>query len=287
MSDRWFSGYALDKEDRAYLKSVVREMPSACKSFSIPDMVDPWQVSPDLTPTEDQGQLGSCAGNSLSDCGEFCAHVATGEVVQFSRIFCYLGAQKMDGISGDNGSTLSGGTKLVSQYGMCLESTLPYPRSYPSGGWKSIPPQAWDEAKRFKLLGAIDINEVDAIRQFIGSGSGLIHIGIAWDSSMEPRNGFIERFAPGSNYGGHAVCIAGYVPDEVAKKKSPEGYWLILKNSWGRRWGVNGRCYLSVKAAADMLKHKFTVMVGRSDMSVPKPRPVPVDWTKPDKGMIA
>lgn len=280
-------GYAIDKEDRAFLRSIVREMPLACRSFSVPDMVDPWKIDPDLNPTEDQLQIGACQGNSPSDCVEFCAHIETGSVVQISRMFCYLGSQKMDGISGDNGSTLSGGTKLLKDVGACLESVFPYPQSYPRNGWKAIPQAAWDEAKKFKMNGAIDIKEVGEIRQFIGSGGGLIQIGIPWYSGLEPQNGFITQFAPGSNYGGHAVCFAGYVPDEVVKRKSSAGYWLILKNSWGKRWGINGRAYVSVEAAAAMLKHKFTVMVGRSDLETPRPRPVPVDWTKPDKGMIA
>jgi C1A family cysteine protease len=284
---KWFSGYAIEQEDREFLKSHLTKMSSALKSYAIPEMVDPWKLDERLTPTEDQLQIGSCQGQSLTDTAEYAMYVANGEIVQFSRMFAYLGSQKMDGISGDNGSTLSGGTKLVSQYGLCLESTYPYPRSYPSGGVRNVPQGAWDEAKRFLMKGALDIEKAEDIRQFIGSGAGQVQIGIAWGDFMEPKGGFITSFRPSGNFGGHAVVFAGYVPDSQVNKKSSAGYWLILKNSWSRRWGINGRAYVDPGAAADMLKHKFTVMVGRSDMGAPKPRPVPVDWTKPDKGMIA
>lgn len=229
----------------------------------------------------------NCQGQSLTECAEYSMHVATNQIVQFSRMFAYLGSQKYDGINGDQGSTLSGGTKLAGKDGLCLESTMPYPRSYPSGGARSIPQAAWEEAKKYLLKGAIDIEDEGSVRQFIGGGAGIVQIGIAWGDFMEPRGGFIRGFNPSGNFGGHAVVFCGYAPDSVVGEKSSKGYWYILKNSWSQRWGVKGRAWVDPSAVAAMLRHKFTVMVGRSDMESPRPRPLPVDWTKPGNSMIA
>ena len=35
---------------------------------------------------EDQGQIGSCQGQALTECAEFCYGIETGKVVQFSRM---------------------------------------------------------------------------------------------------------------------------------------------------------------------------------------------------------
>lgn len=284
----WFSGYAIGKEDVGYLKANNTKLTQEVLRYSIPERVDPWSLDGKLMPTEDQKTQGSCSGHALSECYEYCCYVASGEVKQFSRQMAYLGAQRMDGISGDNGSTLSGGTKLASEYGLCLESTYPYLSAYPREGWKNIPQAAWDEAKRFLLKSATDIDGSEAARQYLGAGLGIIHIGIAWNDRFSPDSkGCIRSFNPGSNFGGHAIVLCGYVPDSDIGVKSSKGYWIILKNSWSQRWGIRGRAYLDPIVVDQMAKHKFTVMLGRSDLTVPKPRPVPIDWTKPDKGMIA
>lgn len=285
----WYSGYAIEKEDRAFLAASSAKLSSAFMAYSIPEMVDPSALDKDLMPVEDQGSIGSCQGNSLTECAEYSMFVATNKVVQFSRIAAYLGSQKHDRIEGDQGSTLSGGTKYAGSDGFCLESTVPYPRSYPSSGWRSLPAAAWEEGKKYLLKSETEIREASAIRQYIGAGAGIVQIGIPWGDFMEPQQGFITSFRPGSDYGGHAVVFCGYSPDSIVGRKSSRdfGYWLKLKNSWSTRWGLKGIAWVDPGAVVDMLRHKFTVMVGRSDMATPRPRPVPVDWTKPENSMYA
>jgi len=35
----------------------------------------------------------------------------------------------------------------------------------------------------------------------------------------------------------HAMVCVGYFADD-------DGRWLIVRNSWGRRWGTRGYCYI-------------------------------------------
>jgi intein/homing endonuclease len=217
----------------------------------------------------------NCQGNSLSECLEYCHVVAGGDIVQLSRMYAYLRSQQFDNIRTDSGSTLSGGTKAAKD-GICLESIAPYPRAYP--GWGFIT-QSMKDAAIYKLGSLTEIKKAEDVRSFIGSGIGIVHIGIAWNSSMTPDSrGCITSWRSGG--GGHAVVFAGYVPDADVGVKSSAGWWALLKNSWGTNWGLQGWAYVDPRCIDQMLQHQWTVMVGRSDMVSPNPRPVPIDFTK-------
>lgn len=276
-----FTGYAIEQEDRDYLKSTSSDVKRY--SGSLPDRVDPRQT--DLykkgwIKVENQNQQGSCQGNALSECGEYCYGVQSGRIIQLSRQYAYIRSQQFDNIKGDRGSTLSGGTKCALE-GICSEETGPYMGDrYP--GWTYITDVMKNDAKNYILRSHTDLTDVDAIKAYIGSGMGIPQIGAVWNNSFEPdSNGCIRRFS-GSNGGGHSWVYCGYVPDEDVGVKSSAGYWFILKNSWGTRWSpkLGGFAYMDPSATRDMLRHNFTVVIGRSDMTAPEPRPIHVDFTK-------
>ena len=132
-------GWLQHKEDRAHLKLTATPF-SISGTFTAPDAIDPrsWMT------IEDQGQMGSCSGNAMTSCLELLNWFDTGgDVVQLSRMFSYLAAQKMDGLLGrDTGATISGAVKAAKTFGTCLESTFPYPSRYVD----SIPTAALSEA---------------------------------------------------------------------------------------------------------------------------------------------
>lgn len=270
-------GYRIDLEDRKGLVETSTECRFA--SFGdIPERVDirksPWYANGWLK-VENQGSIGSCAGNALTECGEFCFGTQTGgKVIQLSRMYAYIRTQQFDGIRTDSGSTLSGGTKAAKE-GICLENIAPYPSRYPGWGW--ITDAMREQAKNYRLATHTVIRSSDEVRSYIGSGIGIVQIGIAWNSSMNPdANGCIRRWSAGG--GGHSVTITGYVPDSDVGQRSSKGWWALMKNSWGTRWGVSGFAYVDPAAIDQMLRHSWTVFIGRSDMEVPGPRNI--DWTK-------
>ncbi len=285
----WFSGYPGESPEAvAELEATSMVLGYSYQDLgaSLPDIIDPWILDKDLLPTEDQLQIGSCQGNSLTENLEYCYYVHTGEIIQASRIMAYLGSQKYDGINSDDGSTLNGGTKLVEGDGICLESVMPYPNRYPSNGPRAITQAAWADAQKRKLANHLVIKDWDGSVTFLGAGKGIIQIGIPWDDSMTPdQYGCMDEWKVGRNYGGHAIVLCGYVPDDIVKKKSPENRRLILKNSWNRRWGINGRAYVTKRWFDAAVRHQFSVMLGRTDMIGPEPRPLPDDLTNPNKGM--
>lgn len=77
--------------------------------------------------------------------------------------------------------------------------------------------------------------------------NGPAVIGVPWYSGMfnTDSNGFIH--ADGYIAGGHAVLVRA-----VNTKK---GYFTI-RNSWGKDWGVNGDCYISVSDMEKLLNER-------------------------------
>ena len=273
------SGYPIELEDREWL---LESSSSAMllRGADLPAKVDP-RKSPlaniGWLQVEDQRSQGSCQGQALTECMEFCYPLATGnKVLQFSRQYAYIRSQMFDNIRGDSGSTLSGGTKAAVE-GLPTEKTAPYMGSnYP--GWGYITQAMKDEAKQFQLKSHTSIKSADDMRAYIGSGIGIVQIGISWNSSMSPdSNGCIRRWSSGGG-GGHSVVFCGYIPDAEVGQESSKGWWGLLKNSWGTRWGKGGYAYVNPSVIDAMLRHQWTVFIGRSDMGTPEPRNI--DWTK-------
>jgi hypothetical protein len=267
-------GYRIDIENREALQE--ESPPFLLKLTAEPERVDPRPI----LVTEDQGSMGSCQGHSLSTCLEWCHYVATrGQYLQLSRLFAYLGSQRLDGIVGDNGSTLHGGAKLAKNYGICPENVLPYPSPvrYPGGGWRSMPDSAWDAAKKYTIATAQFIQAEPQVKTWLAAGAGLVNIGIAWGAAMTPDSrGCIKSFRAGG--GGHAVVLAGYVPDAAVGVDSGDSFWYLLHNSHSKRWGMSGWAYVAPRAVRQMIEHRFSTFVGLSDMDQVAPREI--DFTK-------
>jgi hypothetical protein len=276
VNDKFWSGYAIDSEDRESL-ALTQTNASMLMLGDLPPRMDP-RNSPlgnqGFMRVENQGSVGACQGFSLSCCGEFAYTFATGAVVQIDPMYAYIASQAESGINGDNGSTLDGGSRAFVK-GFPLQ-TEPYRPVYPGRAYLT---QERRERAHYKLRTHTKIESADEVKQFIGSGIGIVQFGISWGRAMEPdSNGCIRSFSPGG--GGHAIVFAGYVPDSDIGQDSGSGYWLLLKNSWDVRWGKRGYAYVSPRACDQMLRHQHTVMYGRSDMDSPRPRPVQFDFTK-------
>lgn len=274
--ESFVGGYPIELEDRELLEKTSTEA-RLCSYGDLPKRIDPrtsplhkigWMVAPD------QFSIGACQGNALTHNFEYCFTQKTGKVLQFSRMYAYIASQIASDIKGDRGSTLTGGTK-VAQDGVCTEDVAPYPDKYP--GWNYITPAMREAAKGNYLETHTAIHSVDSMKQYLGSAIGIVQIGIAWNDSMRPDSkGCIRSFSGGG--GGHSVVYAGYVPDEDVGVKSSRGYWFLMLNSWGKRWGKDGYAYVDPNSVELQLRHSWSVFIGRSDMTTPGPRKI--KWTE-------
>ncbi len=148
---------------------------SQCQLLSMgetPDRVDPrkhmlWDKG--FLKTENQGQIGSCQGQSLTECGEFCYTLKTGLVIQFSRMFAYIESQKHNNIRTDSGSTLTGGTHAAKNVGSVAKRSHRIRHAIQAGHTSRL--RCLRTPRAAKLQSHTDIKQEEAVRQYIGSAS--------------------------------------------------------------------------------------------------------------------
>lgn len=291
--DQFWSGYPGEsKEGLAYIDSVAVTMPFTLGDIAsqIPDTVDV-RLDPKFLKqwmrTENQGGVGACQGYALVENVEYCFGQLTGEVVQLSPMFGYLMSQRFDGINGDRGSTLSGGTRVLEELGLPFLSDYPLERQYPRGGWQAIPQSAISAAKsgKFKTLKTLRFRTANEIKAFIGSMAGIVHTGTRWTQGMAnvPMHGVMQTLG-GRNFGGHSWNICGYKPiDELgaeARRFVPRTKydWIAIgKNSHSTRYGAEGFMYMIGEFLDDLGRNDL--LLGRTDMGDIKPRPSRFDFT--------
>ncbi|CAF1580245.1 unnamed protein product, partial [Didymodactylos carnosus] len=117
-------------------------------------------LRPELTPVEDQSQIGSCSANCLAGAYEFLIKKHTGQNKDVSRLFMYYNGRvkENDGTDSqitDSGCSMTSAIEALEEYGACQESLWPY--DIAKVNVKPIP-DAYNEAKRFTIDEALQIN---------------------------------------------------------------------------------------------------------------------------------
>lgn len=209
-----------------------------------------------------QNGFGSCTGHGLSGSAEVCYWLATGKQIQFSRWFAYIRTQLFDGIHGDQGATISGAQRTVTEVGLPREEFLPYPSRYS----QDIPQAAYDDAANFKIKTAYAVDSYDDILLGLRSGLGSCYFGISWTSGMANAGGTIESYS-GRSGGGHCICFVDWVDDS-------ERPYLWLANSHGPQWGEDGYAKVSPNAINQMLNSSWSEFRIISDMDAPRTRTI-------------
>lgn len=264
-----FLGYPIELEKRDELYAASVPMLFTLNDYAAPEEIDPRQ----FLIHADQSNMGSCGGAGNTNGGEALFAAPSGQPskdVQFSILFSYLEAQRLDGLLGsDRGSTINSGVKVSKTIGYLLEKHLPYKTPYPRNARTLITDEMRSLAGQYKLGSSTPIENYDAGFQYMSSGSGPLYIGTIWNNSFYGRNGVLESVSY-ANGGGHAYIFAGY-----SKRKDSRG-----RNYWYR---VNSHANDFVTEVAPsvidgLLRHQYTTCVGISDLSTPGPRDV--NWAK-------
>lgn len=265
-----FTGYPIEQEDHGFLQAYGAPQYFAWRNtldnYSIPiaDEIDPREWEDVLN----QRQQGACQGFAAAASGAFATYLDTGQEVHLSSGFAYYASQEFDGIRGDSGSTLSGGTKALAR-GIPLESSFPYRPSYNDGiaSYRSQKSQLLsDTAKLYKCTGAIPLRNAGEVADFIFTKSGFVQIGIRWTVP----NAWELKSYRGGRGGGHSIVLGGGL--KVSSWESGRG--ILAKNSWDLSWGRNGWGLWSLPAIQSMIESGGT-FIGRSTTTNPLQRYVP------------
>lgn len=270
MNYEQFTGYDPTIERVDEIRETATAFAITYGDYAAPEEIDPrGKIRHDK-----QFDMGSCAGFSLTNNGEYIGTILQGwsdykDAFQFSQLFAYLETQRIDGLIGrDAGSTIAGGLKVAREIGFLPLSELPYRTPYPNNARTLITDAMRAKAGALKIGSHSWLTSYDGIFNYLASGVGSVHTGTVWNNSFYATGGVLERISL-ANGGGHATCWAGY-----SKRKDSRGRkYLWRMNSHNDSWTEMAPSVIDA-----LCSHQYTSIVGMSDLSVPKPRKI--DFTR-------
>ena len=184
---------------------------------------------------EDQGQLGSCTGNSVAGAIELIDR-KNSKNLDVSRLFIYYQARLLEGtVRYDAGAYIRDAMKAANKYGAPLETLWPYAINR----FATKPSQmAYNDALRRRVTGYQRCVDFAAVKNALAAGRPVV-VGFYVYESFESIGANGIMLYPDVNteqfLGGHAVCLVGY-NDSTQR--------FIARNSWGTSWGDSGYFYM-------------------------------------------
>ncbi|HTY62531.1 MAG TPA: C1 family peptidase [Acidobacteriota bacterium] len=196
------------------------------------------------SPMENQGRLGSCTANALVGMLEYLEVVHGIPFVDLSRLFVYYNERVIEhSVNEDSGAMLRDGIKTLVKQGVCLEKNWPYKIAK----FADKPPApCYREALNYQALSYQRILTVNEMRACLAEGFPFV-FGFAVYESFESeevaRTGIVPMpTSTERQLGGHAVLAVGYCD---ANQR------FIVRNSWGKDWGLQGYFMMPYAYLAD------------------------------------
>lgn len=203
----------------------------------------------------------SCTANAwVSGLREFLVLKAKQPLSQrLSRLFLYYEERKEENeIQEDSGANLKDGGDCLVNYGVCTEFLDPYNiatfTQAPSAA-------AIKEAVDYKVSKYMQITSLAAIKACLAQGYPVVmgmNVYNQMESDQAAQTGIVSCPRQGEQpLGGHAVTIVGYTDTKSWKG----GGYLIVRNSWGTSWGLQG--YFKIAYAYVTLGYAFEFWTAR------------------------
>lgn len=202
---------------------------SLSTAAQLPDHVDQLGTSVGI---DDQGQLGSCTGNSSTAALE----IVTG-APPLSRLMAYYNGRALEGtIKTDSGCMIRDVIKGLSNLGVCNESLWPYDiakfKLRPSVKCYTQAKQILPKVASYqRLTSLVEVKTALAAKLPVVFGFSVPDY---FESQQVATDGWVRLPTQTDQMiGGHAVVAVGY--DDRVK---PSFIWV--RNSWGKDWGLGG-----------------------------------------------
>ncbi|CAF1397886.1 unnamed protein product, partial [Didymodactylos carnosus] len=195
-----------------------------------------------MTRVEQQYSLSSCVGNAVVSAMEYLVKRRTSKEVNYSRLFLYYNARTGLPVMKDQGCKIPDCLEHLYEIGCCYEKIWPYVTNK-----VNVKPYktAYKQAKMHKIGSAMklktDLNEIKiCLAQGFPVVFGLrtlpsFHKAFGTGILKVPTDEEIAAAKNKNEISGHAMLIVGYSD----KSKS-----FIVRNSYGRKWGDRGYCYI-------------------------------------------
>jgi C1A family cysteine protease len=199
----------------------------------IKDLPSKMDLRQQCSAIEDQGKLGSCTANALAGALEYLQVRATGQCMDASRLFIYYNERILrHSVDSDSGAMLRDGIKTLAFLGVCNEKLWPYKIER----FAQCPPKTcYAQAKQHCIAEYRRLEDLDGMRACLAQGLPFVFGFVVYESFKKPevaKSGKAMLPKLGEKpLGGHAVMAVGY--DDKSKR-------LLVRNSWGLRWGMGG-----------------------------------------------
>lgn len=204
------------------------------------------------SPVEDQGDLGSCTANAIAGNIEFLENISKQPFEDKSRLFIYYNERALEGhVNEDSGAMLRDGIKVCAKYGACDELIWPYNITK-----FAVAPsvRAYKDGAKHKIVTYHRILTLDEMRFCLSEGFPFV-FGFAVYESFETqhvaRTGIVNMPKKTERMlGGHAVMAVGY--DDKTQR-------FLVRNSWGKNWGMDGYFTLPYKYLQTLADDFWTI----------------------------
>ena len=218
-----------------------------------PRVIPPsYDLEPFCGPKKNQLSLGSCTAFAGSGNREYLARKFEGKSPVLSPLFLYWMERYLDGTlsDGDTGSNGRTDCKAMNQFGICLESDLPYdPMRF------QVEPTDLQKmgATYYKAGAYHSIGTVQDMKECVASDYPVL-IGFQVYESFEgggiATTGLmtIPDVQHERSLGGHEVLVIGYDDNKVGTGWTGA---FKVRNSWGDTWGDKGNFWMPYQFAAD------------------------------------
>lgn len=197
---------------------------------TVPTSID---LRPQCPPIVNQGALGSCTANALAGAIGFLEVKDGLDDIAMSRLFIYYNERVIENtVSQDSGAQIRDGIKTLAAQGCCAESDWPYAIA---NFTKKPAAACYKEGLDHQITAYQRIDAFDQMRACLVEGFPFV-FGFSVYESFESPAVAKSGIAPMPKkterlLGGHAVVCVGY--DDASKR-------LIVRNSWGTEWGMQG-----------------------------------------------
>ena len=203
-----------------------------------PSLID---LRPKCPIVYDQGELGSCTANALAGAFQFeqlKQIKARSKSFIPSRLFIYYNERVLeDSVNSDSGASLRDGIKTLNKNGVCPETLWAYKISK----FKQKPSATcYASALKNQLQEYLSVTpSIPQVKQCLANGYPVVFGFTVYSSFLSKqveRTGIMPMPQDGDQLeGGHAVMAVGYDDSKNA---------LIVRNSWGKDWGIKGYFYM-------------------------------------------
>ena len=273
--------YTDEKEEVAEIVSKMgfgkAETLPAAKTSSVVKEKVPTQV--DLrewcSPVFNQGQIGSCTANAAVGIVEYFERRAFNKYNEGSRLFVYKVTRDLMRVKGDTGGFLRSAMGALVLCGVPDEKFWPYTDNKDTFD-KEPPTFVYTVAENFKAIKYFShdslgsktkpVTLLENVKTYLAAGVPSM-FGFYGFPSFEQGNipGAIPYPGKGeSSEWGHAVAAVGYDDSleiiNMQSKQATKGA-LLIRNSWGKEWGVAGYGWLPYDYVINRLAFDFWSLV--------------------------